>query len=666
MPGTKDADKMIEERIDETKKKQEGKKDGEKTNSQRLLRVDQIYSRKDRQTHFVKTAKSLNKAKQNRFNKTTLVVRRIITSKGMVGGIEVDIKSPGLKEVMANIYEGVEGLHLNKTPPMANPNHFFHALPGLAERRAEEAAKPTPDTTLLADLDIAIEYTLEDFGSDMANLRSLSEHGEITYDLVWALFPPNAIVYTAANQLHQPHALRFLKGEYVGGEEPHYALECRMISHDGQDFGWATMDLKIRPFEGARKVYGLDAFPLESHPEAERVREMLIERGKTYVSLLKPTLKDHRGLAMKWEWTQSGDRIYKFYAPGRVMLDPVAYRQQNASSSLLRPWVPGTIPASSLSPDDLLLCAYWHLGYSFSKKGWGAFPIAQLSDVTWNDEAFARLVMEPGRRSLIHSLVKSHYKGPGEDADSDVTAEGGDVEDGSRGGGTGGFDDVVVGKGRGLVGLLSGNPGVGKTLTAEAVAEITRRPLLTVTAGELGVDAVRVDRTLESTLDIARRWNCVLLIDEADVFLQIRDMMNLQRNALVSIFLRRIEYFQGVLIMTTNRKQAIDAAFQSRIHFQVHYPDLDETSRAAVWTNFLSAPQPLPSTASHTSSAAPATAAFSPGDIAELAKIPLNGRQIKNAVACAMSIAREEKAPLTVPKIRQILDIVTDYAQQED
>jgi AAA+ superfamily predicted ATPase len=138
-------------------------------------------------------------------------------------------------------------------------------------------------------------------------------------------------------------------------------------------------------------------------------------------------------------------------------------------------------------------------------------------------------------------------------------------------------------------------------------------------------------------------------IDEADVFLQKRDGLDLERNALVSVFLRRLEYFQGVLIMTTNRKRTINAAFDSRIHFKLHYKELDSESRYTIWKNCL---ENTP-------------AGLEKGDIGEedvrkLAELRLNGRQIKNAVACAVSIAVEEKEALTIGGIHVILGMVLD------
>jgi SpoVK/Ycf46/Vps4 family AAA+-type ATPase len=211
------------------------------------------------------------------------------------------------------------------------------------------------------------------------------------------------------------------------------------------------------------------------------------------------------------------------------------------------------------------------------------------------------------------------------------------------------FDDIVSGKGRGLVGLLSGNPGVGKTLTAEVIAEATKRPLYMLSAGELGTDSGEVDDKLGMILEVTRVWSCVLLIDEADVFLQARDGLDLERNALVSIFLRRLEYFQGVLIMTTNRKSTIDAAFDSRIHFKMHYPDLTPASRASIWRNCLAS---VPADS--------AKVECGEVEIETLAKLNLNGRQIKNAVACTVSIAAEQRKALTLEHVKDILDLVIE------
>lgn len=157
----------------------------------------------------------------------------------------------------------------------------------------------------------------------------------------------------------------------------------------------------------------------------------------------------------------------------------------------------------------------------------------------WNDAAFGALVLGSKQKMLIHGLVRQHASQAG------------------------GFDDIIEGKGQGLIGLLAGTPGCGKTLTAEAVAEITHKPLYAVSAGELGTTPDHVESKLTEVLDLAQLWDAVLLLDEAEVFLQQRNAVDINRNALVSIFLRQLEYYKGIMILTTNMAEQVDRAFES-------------------------------------------------------------------------------------------------------
>ena len=165
----------------------------------------------------------------------------------------------------------------------------------------------------------------------------------------------------------------------------------------------------------------------------------------------------------------------------------------------------------------------------------------RMKDIVWSDEAFPSLVLNPRQKTLIYSLIKQHTRRSEK------------------------FDDFIKGKGKGLIGLLTGRPGCGKTLTAEAAAEVTRKPLYVVSAGELGTSPEDVDKRLSKILELSKMWNAVLLIDEAEVFLQERSSMEIARNALVSIFLRQLEYYQGILILTTNLAGQCDPALESTL-----------------------------------------------------------------------------------------------------
>lgn len=146
--------------------------------------------------------------------------------------------------------------------------------------------------------------------------------------------------------------------------------------------------------------------------------------------------------------------------------------------------------------------------------------------------------------------------------------------------------DITSGKGNGLIMLLHGGPGTGKTLTAESVAEIAEMPLYRVTCGDVGTNPEAVKRYFNTVLHLGKIWNCVLLLDEADVFLEERSMSDLKRNGIVSVFLHILEYY-GLLILTSNRMGIFDEAFKSRVQVALHYENLTLSDRKKIWQNFL-------------------------------------------------------------------------------
>lgn len=130
--------------------------------------------------------------------------------------------------------------------------------------------------------------------------------------------------------------------------------------------------------------------------------------------------------------------------------------------------------------------------------------------------------------------------------------------------------DIVEGKSAGNVILSKGVPGVGKTLTAEVYAELMEKPLYSIHSGSLGITAESVRKSLEEIFTRAARWDAVLLLDEADVFV-IERGSDLTQNAIVAEFLRTMEYFDGLLFMTTNRASHIDEAIISRCAAIIDY-----------------------------------------------------------------------------------------------
>jgi SpoVK/Ycf46/Vps4 family AAA+-type ATPase len=110
----------------------------------------------------------------------------------------------------------------------------------------------------------------------------------------------------------------------------------------------------------------------------------------------------------------------------------------------------------------------------------------------------------------------------------------------------------------------------------------------------------------------------VLQFDECEIFLSQRGD-DLERSAIVGIFLRMLDYYEGLLFLTTNRPETLDHAIRSRVMLRLEYPDLDVAARAAIWRTMFEA----------------AGLRLAGGDFSRLAEPAVNGRQIRNLVRLA-------------------------------
>ena len=141
--------------------------------------------------------------------------------------------------------------------------------------------------------------------------------------------------------------------------------------------------------------------------------------------------------------------------------------------------------------------------------------------------------------------------------------------------------------------------------------------ILQISAGELGTEAQKLEKQLSDIFQIANQWDAILLLDEADVFLERRSSQNLHRNGLVSVFLRKLEYCTRILFPTTNRVSEFDEAILSRIHLLLKYENLNKDTRKNIWTSFLKKAQTQKGAAK-----------IGPKYLESLVKAELNGRQV--------------------------------------
>lgn len=245
--------------------------------------------------------------------------------------------------------------------------------------------------------------------------------------------------------------------------------------------------------------------------------------------------------------------------------------------------------------------------------------ISQLTKYEYTPTLGERLVLPEDVTKLVNMLI--HYSGS--------------------------FTDVVKGKGGGTVILSAGPPGTGKTLTAEIYAEVMSRPLFSVQCSQLGVEPNELEETLLKTFGRAKRWNAILLLDEADVYVSKRGE-DLTQNAIVGVFLRTLEYYDGVLFMTTNRADLVDDAIASRCVARIEYKVPSVKDQARIWgiLSEVSGIKVEPKVIEKFAAAHP----------------EMSGRDVKNMLKLAGMVAKETGKPITV----DTLEFVKRFKPTED
>ncbi|MHB8503152.1 MAG: ATP-binding protein [Candidatus Acidiferrales bacterium] len=192
--------------------------------------------------------------------------------------------------------------------------------------------------------------------------------------------------------------------------------------------------------------------------------------------------------------------------------------------------------------------------FDLTKHAWVSINAVNLQEYPWDKKLIDKLILPEKQKGLLGVLMSTTGENVG---------------------------DIVRGKMSGVIVLATGVPGVGKTLTAEVFSEHIEKPLYSVQCSQLGLDIDTIEKNLETILKRASRWGAVLLIDEADVYVRERGE-DITQNAIVGVFLRLLEYYRGVLFMTSNQDN-LDDAILSRATAWIRYELPDISLLYKIW-----------------------------------------------------------------------------------
>ncbi|CAM6102836.1 unnamed protein product [Calypogeia fissa] len=494
--------------------------------------------------------------------------------------------------------------------------------------------------------------------------RRMTEERRVAWDMLWAFLTPGKKVVYTCDHTQQVLAAVVSKNNYtVMLTEWVFFVDLEVWDYDGRSYRKCQMQRMISRFDGEVAFSSLVVRPIELEGVPEILDEGFFARGKRFYELsVKSSHRFMHYSGTMFHLRRMGGflRIVKESADGRVMIDLASFAKMNPEYKMgnAKPPVgtfPGGVEGSAGRPrsryelennegildlahpsdltvadETLIFAPAIVYGFSFTLKQWGSFAVSGFSEISFNSSAYDTLVMEPDSKQLVHKLV-SQYIGQPVLGDPSQSLQ---------------LDLVpIANKGEGCIFLCYGPPGTGKTLTAESVAESMHRPLLSLTASELGVLSPQdLEETLVELLDIAGTWRAVLLLDEADVLLEKRSSSGaFVHSAMTRVFLRFLEFYRGVLFLTTNRIGTFDNAFRSRISMFLRYPKLSVEHKQQIWMMLLERAG-VPN--------------ISLEFVSEAAAEDLNGHEIRNAIHTAQILAKSNGETLDQSHVRHVTKVL--------
>lgn len=497
----------------------------------------------------------------------------------------ITITSEVLKTVVRNVLERYPGISthvedLTFTPPFEPFFHRWTQLLDALEVESNELAQK--------HIGLLIDTLKRELGPDIKRAKELLAQNEVDFRLLWTIFPPGSAAFGKIEDHEQ--AFLVSGGDYQEGEAGKmYLLDLAFLDFDGKKYGWRQEKASIIEFKGTRKIRELHYVPKQFVPLPAEVFEEHTQRGKKAQELCVGGYKAHRGIIAIPSTFGTAEK----FSDGRIVIDPLAFSNNQLQEKFpvapfpsglgvlvdekyteadveIRPRHSGHMPhpvhdgefenlgysphpaplppvpfpqghlmaqvraskavsslkdttadsslesnkwteeVVDLAPEAFCRCIV--RGYCLASKVWAEFHVDNIRDIEWNDAAFDKVVMSAPRKTLLRAVMEEQKKNKTD------------------------CDDFVEGKGQGLVMLFSGPPGTGKTLTAESIADKLRLPLYHLGAGQLGHGSPDIEGDLNRVFGLAASWEAILLLDEADAFLERRmdDFPHYDRNRRVA------------------------------------------------------------------------------------------------------------------------------------
>lgn len=467
------------------------------------------------------------------------------------GRRRIDIRSPALIAALQRVVRYWPGLILTIATvrvkePFSLLVHHAEELIAYQEECASRDQLETCEKELDASnhLNLLNQYMEENIMPAIRAERQRHERGFVTFEYLWLLFKPGTDVIVklreqdqASVTAHDSGVVKSLSGgpgQYKDGIPIGWEVVTFYLGSDGSSIGRVSETTTIPKFEGEMPVSSLPLVPVKwagESPDGRPWVDVMSGFGAKSFQLLTPQCAMHAGRSMEFPYedvdglvmidyksflTEFPDKRPVIAPPLQQTIGvancncPVCAKRSvettHSSTVAFAGYDNIEIGKSKLTDHQAFLFGRCTYAFHFRTRMWQFINVANLTPARFKSDILETLVMKSERMNMLRALAKKYMQ-----PENTIGPRRADFWSA----------DFIEGKGKSQIILLHGRPGVGKTYTAECMAEYTRRPLLTLTCADIGTEPEEIEHNLTYHFGAAKEWGAIVLIDEADIYMEV-------------------------------------------------------------------------------------------------------------------------------------------------